>query len=213
MPSTNQSTQLYRKYMQNLALTYKNRQDLRLFTEILLTSATAVIFILFAIKPTLTTISDLYTEMGVKEDTINTMDAKIENLKKAEVIYKNEAERLKLLDIAIPNSPVPEDFIRQIESLAQKNNTILIGLTLSEANITQSLTQPQESAEEIQVTLKVAASYESLLSFLSELELMRRPLFTQFGVITLGDTTDPADITLTITGTIPFARKPIENSV
>ena len=199
--------------MQNLALTYKNRQDLRLFTEILLTSATTVIFMLFAIKPTLTTISDLYTEMGVKEDTINTMNVKIENLKKAEVIYKNEAERLKLLDIAIPNSPVPEDFIRQIESLAQKNNTILIGLTLSEANITQSLTQPQESAEEIQVTLKVAASYESLLSFLSELELMRRPLFTQFGVITLGDTTDPADITLTITGTIPFARKPIENSV
>ena len=199
--------------MQNLALTYKNRQDLRLFTEILLTSATTVIFMLFAIKPTLTTISDLYTEMGVKEDTINTMNVKIENLKKADTIYKNEAERLKLLDIAIPISPVPEDFIRQIESLAQKNNAILVGLTLSEVNITESLTQPQESPEEIEVTIKVAASYESLLSFLSELELMRRPLFTQFGVITLGDTTDPADITLTITGTIPFARKPIENSV
>jgi len=213
MPSTNQSPQLYRKYLQNLALTYKNRQDLRLFTEILLTSATTVIFMLFAIKPTLTTISDLYTEMGVKEDTINTMNVKIENLKKADTIYKNEAERLKLLDIAIPISPVPEDFIRQIESLAQKNNAILVGLTLSEVNITESLTQPQESPEEIEVTIKVAASYESLLAFLSELELMRRPLFTQFGVITLGDITDPADITLTITGTIPFVRKPVENSV
>ena len=207
-----QNTQLYRRYMQNMLITYKNRQDLKLFIEILLTSITIVIFTLFAIKPTLTTISDLYTEMNVKKDTLATMDTKINNLQIAEGIYNSESQRLMLLETAVPDSPHPESFIRQIEGLAQKNSVILSGLTISDTNIIHSSAQPQATPESIDVTVRISAPYERILTFLADLESMRRPLFIKFGTINLGGEFDSNEITLSINGNIRFIPKPIENT-
>jgi hypothetical protein len=55
--------ELYRKYIESAFRQYQERQDLKTYTDLILTSLAIIIFSLFAIKPTAVTIIKLYKEM------------------------------------------------------------------------------------------------------------------------------------------------------
>ncbi|RJR29356.1 hypothetical protein C4564_03400 [Candidatus Microgenomates bacterium] len=216
-----QENRIYRGYIRNLYLLYQNRQDVRIFTELLLSLSVISIFGLFAIRPTLVTIASLSTEIESKQELVNTLDTKIDNLIVAEELYSNYRSNIDLLDTAIPKNASPIEYLRQIEGIARKNNVDVIGMsvegvTLLGANIEPAITQnPQQNtkvdnfpaqAKAIDFSFNANGKYENISGFLSDLEALRRPIFIDDIGVSVPSVDGAGDVLLlTIAGRVPYS--------
>ena len=124
-PSWRKNYLRYKTYFLNVVARYKEREDVKVYLEILLSLLTISVFAVFALRPTLITIAQLIKDIQGKKETVAKMDEKIGKINKAKVLYDSEKERIALLDTAIPAKPQAEVFIRQIEGLVGKDNTLL----------------------------------------------------------------------------------------
>jgi Tfp pilus assembly protein PilO len=216
-----QNYQLYKKYLQNIIILYQKRQDIRVFTELLLTLAAIFTFGIFAIKPTLVTIAQLIREKNNKEKIIAVMDEKIANLTQAEIVFDQEKNRILTLNLAIPDQPLPENYIRQIEGIAKNNNVTLTSLTIANAPLIgkpqdevpsaskiqkeTKITPLPENANHLPISLRVTGDYHTLLSFLANIESMRRPFYpeeTNLSLLEEGST----NLVLSISGQIVYLK-------
>ncbi|MDP1710294.1 MAG: hypothetical protein Q8L28_01635, partial [bacterium] len=77
----------YKEYFLNVVNLYKQRADLRVFLEIILSLTTITIFAIFALKPTAVTIIGLVNEIKDKENSLSGLNQKINDLKTARNIY------------------------------------------------------------------------------------------------------------------------------
>ncbi|MFV1916963.1 MAG: hypothetical protein ACC618_00530, partial [Patescibacteria group bacterium] len=171
---------------------YKERQDMKMFLEVLLSLFTISIFSIFALRPTLVTIAELIKEIETKKELISQMDAKIQDLGKAQSLYDKEIGRIKLLSTSVPNNPSPDTFIRQIEGLSGKHTVSILASSLGESVLTRKSTLQnatsvedivQAASGELSFSVNSTAEYASLYTFLSDLEKTRRPI--KFNILTI----------------------------
>lgn len=206
---------LYRRYFFDIVSLYKRRQDLRAFLEILLSIGTIAAFIMFAIRPTVITISDLLTQLREKEEIIVQMDTKIRNLQTAQNILSERAFPISLLTTAVPDSPTPEAQMRQIEAIAKNNNISVLGMTTSEVVVIgETPTKKEDPAlKKVPAGTKTfiisgtfTGDYLSLVNFLTETENLRRPIVLDTVTFNSIDSEGGKRIVLSLTGRVPFAK-------
>lgn len=175
----------YKRYFSNIRVFYEQRQDLKMFLEILLSLFTISMFAIFAIRPTLLTIGQLLTDIQNKEDTISKLNIKIQNLRQAQEVYDGSSNILAILDTAVPDNSSIDSAVRQIEGLTQKNNVAVSSISIGESPIKgdgKAATSDKEVAalptgsEGIIMTFNVSGDYPSLMGFLRDLQNMRRPM-------------------------------------
>ena len=206
----------YRRYFFDIVSLYKRRQDLRAFLEIILSIGTITLFVALAVRPTVTTISQLLTDIKTKEDTIAQMDTKIRSLGTAQNLVTQYAGQIALLETAIPDGPTPESIMKQIEGLAQKNNVSVLGSSVS--NVTIIGQYPETKENEFQISTPEGAiffvfsgtlegDFPLLINFLSDLENLRRPLILDGVSITTVASQDTKRIVLSVTGRAPFLKQ------
>lgn len=206
-----QNYQRYKSYFLNVVSQYQKRADVRVYLEILLSLITISAFAIFAIKPTFTTIAELIKEIEGKENTLATMETKVENLEKAQALYDQEAQRIELLKIAVPDSPSPDVFARQIEGLSgshqvtltteEVEEVVLSGATENKSSEDNPL---PEKAGGLSFSFNIEAEYQPLFNFLSDFELLRRPSFLNLVQIRTSETEEGRQIVLTIQGSAPY---------
>lgn len=213
------SNSFYRKYLYNYVLLYKNRADVKIFLEIILSLITVIVFGLFAIRPTFVTIATLLTEIKTKEDISLQLDQKISNISTAQELVERNQDRIALLHSAIPSIPTPHTYVRQVEGLTIKNsvkieqlrmeNVTLVGETKEE--ITPSFDEdtpdilvlpPQAGA--IEFSLSASGNYLSLLAFLKDIQNARRPFVIDSFSITNVVESSQEKVVLTLTGRVPY---------
>jgi Tfp pilus assembly protein PilO len=174
----------YQKYFLNILAVYQTRPDLKAFLELLLSIGTITLFALFAIRPTLLTITQLISTIREKQETLATMDQKITNLQAAQTLYQREKPRIDLLAQAVPANPTPETYIRQIEGLAQKHSLTILGLTVdetallgkpAEVSTLKKLADLPQGSKGTGVTITLSGPYPNVSTFLSDFENLRRP--------------------------------------
>lgn len=205
----------YRGFFLDVYRVYKNRPDLKMFLEILLSLTTISFFALFALRPTALTITELLQEIKAKEETIDKMDQKIRNLDAAETLYDSEP-RLALLDAALPDIPSPEAFARQLEGLAARSgasvnslvmdNVLLVGSREIQV-VSTDVTPLPEGSGEIVFSLNVLGEFESLSRFLTDLERLQRPIKVDYAIINVAQLEQGRVLTLSVTGRIPYFKK------
>lgn len=204
----------YKDLFLNIYQLYKKRQDIRMFTELILTLVTSGIFLVFALKPTILTILDLVKEIKAKEETVAQMDTKIQNLKKAQGVIAQEQNRISILESAIPNEPQPVTFSRQMEGIAGLNNTSIVGVSLSQMTIvgetpsTRSKNKASfpEDAQPLTFSAGFSGNFESLINVISSAESTRRPIKIDSLIFTRPKSKDAnRDVLgLAITGRVPY---------
>ncbi|MBI2066215.1 hypothetical protein HYT60_01805, partial [Candidatus Woesebacteria bacterium] len=169
----------YKEYFLNVLTIYKQKEDLRMFLEILLSLATVSFFGTFALRPTLVTIAALLTEINSKEEIVVKLDTKIQNLSLAASLVESEAVRLPLIEEAVPAAASPETLVRQVEGLAAKNGVNLLGVSLGQVTLLgevkkappeEGITPLPEDALGIPFSISLSGSYPQLLGFLADLE-------------------------------------------
>jgi len=144
-----------------------------MFLEILLSLITITVFSIFALKPTLLTISQLIKDNREKEETINKMEQKIKNIATAQNIYNQNIEKISLIEQAIPNTPAYTNSVTVIGSSV--NEVVLIGEEKKKKNKNEIENLPK-NVSTITFSVNLTGPYLSLYSFLFNLENSRRPL-------------------------------------
>jgi len=199
---------------------YKERADIRAYLEILLSLATVCLFSLFALKPTLTTIAGLFKEIEAKEETLDRINKKIQDLSTARSLYDRKIENIRLLDTAIPKGPKPEDFVIQVESLTAKyqigesrlslSNALILG---KESSLTISKKQNDKldsfpgGAGSIPVSFGTEVSvnqFATLTGFLSDYEFLRRPIKLDSVRISARRGEGETEVSFTTSGRVPY---------
>lgn len=217
-----QNYEIYRRYVRNLSLLYQKRQDLQMFTELLLTLSATAIFAIFAIRPTLITIIGLNKDISGKEQTTAQLDAKIQALADAQMLYDRNVNTINLIHQAIPDRPYPVLFARQIEGLSSVHNLSLIGMntenipvigassantvapttTSGEAN--QAVDNFPQTAQEFEFELNLVGNYESISNFLVDFEALRTPMYQDTLNIQISETEFAGQLLLSISGRIAY---------
>lgn len=186
----------YKSYMMNVVQRYKDRTDIKVYLEILLSLATISVFSVFALRPTLLTIAELIKEIDSKRQVVEQLDAKIQNISRSQILMDQERNRLILLETAVPKNSSTEDFIRQLEGLSTKNNLVVRNLTLDPILVrgTNPDIIPASNSEGYnRITFKITAigEYQNFVDFVKDLESLRRAL--QLTVINISKQTDSND--------------------
>ena len=81
----------YKEFFLNITALYKKKAELRAFLEIILSLSTIIIFLLFALKPTVITIVSLLQQIREKQDTLSGLTQKVSDLQKANNRLTHEA--------------------------------------------------------------------------------------------------------------------------
>jgi len=186
---------IYRRYLARVIKQYRERSGVRMYAELLLTLLAVVIFSVFAVRPTFTTIIALYNEIQLKEKTIEDMDKKINALATARSILEQEAERLELLSSAVPSAPRNDRYTREVQTVAQEAGGGVLSIT------TNDIVLMGNSSKETPYTVTVGGNYQTLIATLNGLESLRQQILKERVDIRTEDTnTNAFNITLTVSG-------------
>lgn len=198
----------YGRYFTRIRDAYLQKPVVQASLGVLLTLFTISFFSIFALRPTLNTISELLAEIRGQKEILEQLDQKIAAIAQAQQVWQQELRRIPLLLQGLPKDSEPELYLRQVEGL-----TIKHGLTLSSFKIDEvSLLGKKEAATDKEklagtdiftVSLSVRGPYSPLITFLDELETLRRPIKVEslsFGAGRVGE----GSILLTVSGKVPY---------
>jgi len=192
MPNWKTNSKVYRKYLERIVEMYKSRQDLKAYLELILTAIAAIVFVLFAIRPTFLTIAKLYKEKGEKENIIKTLEQKRKNLQTAENNFNNYQSQIELLEETLPTEAKPNEIITQIEALSTQANVLILSHKTNQVQLTKSAEVPEQGiTKEFSIDLMATGSYEQVYQFVQSLENFRRPF--SFGLVSLQISDDDSD--------------------
>ena len=206
----------YKELFLKVLVVYKKRNDVRMFLEILLSLITITIFSMFALRPTLLTISQLIKDNKAKQETINKMDQKIKNISIAQNVYDQNIEKIPLIEQAVPNTPTPENLLRQIEGIAYLDSVTIVGSTVNEVVLIgeekkksskNEIKNLPENVSTITFSVNVTGPYLSLYKFLIDIENSRRPFIISSININSSTKNQEPIIVMLITGQTPYIKK------
>ncbi|MCL4382875.1 hypothetical protein M1545_03735 [Patescibacteria group bacterium] len=200
----------YKKYFLSIYSLYQKKPELKSYLELFLSLLAIAFFLIFALKPTLLTITQLLKDIDAKEEIIRKMDTKIQNLEIASELYASEEENITLVNDAVPQDPDPTGFVRQLEGLSRETNVNILGLTVREIVLVGEEPTDQKRADNLAplpsdsdglgFSISVSGGYQSLSSFISLLENMRRPVKIDTIGLTAAQTREGQVLVLIVSG-------------
>ncbi len=209
----------YRRHLYNVMQLYRGRPDLQMFTEVVLSLCAIIVFGVFAIRPTFVTIATLIQEIEAKEDVVAQLDEKVQNLSLAQQAYQENISAITLLQTSVPEKPMAQNFIRQLEALIAKNSVTLdttlfehinirgeaLSSTTASRSTTDVLVPLSNNASEISFSVTVSGSYTNLASFEKDLENLLMVNLSDKSNIAITEADNI--LTLTVFGRIPYSKK------
>lgn len=188
MPNnTRESYAQYSRYFNKIREEIDKKPVVRASLELLLTLLTISFFVAFAIRPTANTIADLLANIRSQEEVKQKLDEKISNLKKARQLWTQEEKRLALLDEAMPKDPQPDKYLRQVEGLAALTSVSITSYAVEETNLygqeekkpNSESQKTKTSTQKTRIAFSASGSYSNLVSFLENLETMRKIILVE----------------------------------
>lgn len=195
----------YQRYLLDIVALYQTHPDLKAYLELLLSIFTIILFALFAIRPTLVTIGQLLTQINEKKQTLAALTKKADDLATAQNLLQKDSELVTLLDTAVPQKPLPAQFIRQVEGLAQKDQVQLVNSRLGETPLAQKNPTPSGNTNaNLEVTITAqSTTYDALNTFTKDLENLLRPIAAE-NVAQEITKINEVTFNLTYTGLVPY---------
>jgi len=129
------------------------------------------IFVVFAIRPSLTTAFSLTKE----ENDLKTLDDQYEmqigNIINLQSTIEENRDKLYLVDESISNSPQVNKIIMDIKKVGDSNSIIITSLSIGEVNLTEL---DNKSLQTLKISLEGSGNYENIMAFIKTLFNKRR---------------------------------------
>lgn len=206
----------YREFYLNIQSLYKQRADVRAFLEIILSVSTVIIFLAFALRPTALTIISLYGQIQEKKQTTAELAQKLNDLQTANAVFANNQSFAPDVDTAINNAPKPDLVTEQIQALSAKDSVNILGISIGDIFVSGSPvarkpaagTKPlPDGALEMPISISIKGSYQSLSSFLKDLENLRTIINLDSVGISSSTSSQGQTIVSVIAGRAPYLGK------
>jgi uncharacterized protein (UPF0333 family) len=180
-----------RQQLTTALLQFYNNPVAQVSLELFLSVGAVIFFAIFAIRPTLLTMSDLIKEIEEKRELNTQLDRKRNALSSAQVEYKALESRLPVLDEAIPSSPNLIYTLKIIEKQASENGVIITSIVTPEVPPEGSDTAEPAPAVDLQrqtlpLTITFVGEYPTIRQTIENLQASRR----SFIIDTITFTTD-----------------------
>ena len=164
------------KQLQKTLLTFYQNPVAKVSLEAFFTVFAIIFFALFAIKPTLVTISDLIKEIEDKQKLEEQLQRKVAALSTAQTAYQNNQDNLATLDQAIPSRPKLLYSLKIVEKLASEEGLIIHNMTTTEIPPEEEVDLAQGSLTRKDLSIKISLSgdYPAIKKFVERLNQIRR---------------------------------------
>ena len=180
MPEKTRSYQKYRRFFVDVSHYYQKKQ-FQVYTGIIMSVVAVIFFLVFAIRPTVLTISNLVSEIKTQRKVAQQLQNKINSLSLAQSNYQQIKPKLPLINETLPNSTDFPKLIRQIEALGRKNNVVVKSIQfdnvslIGEGEAVEGLTQTKtKDVQAFDFNFTAAGQYHELKSFLEDLNSLQR---------------------------------------
>jgi len=194
----------YQRYFTNLSHFYQTKKS-RTYTGIILSLITVIFFIVFAIKPTLVTISQLIKQRKDQRSVVSALEKKITNLSQAQNEYLLVEPDLYLLDQALPQEPQAPLLVKQIETLSRQSGVTIGRLRLSEITL-QKTGSSKTDKQFFTFNFSAFGDYSNLRNFLDSLSGLRRIVLVESFSFQKG-TGENSNLSLNLTAKAWFLEK------
>lgn len=132
-----------------------------------------IIFIIFAIKPTLETIAVLQKQLSLQQETLQKITQKSENLSLARKNYQQIDQNTKLkIQIAFPQNPNLATLTKSLEEIARASQASISALQVQPLTIERQTTGV--TLQEISFTFNTEGSFNTLKKVLESLNVSER---------------------------------------
>jgi len=170
-----------------------------------------VIFLgLFAIKPTLTTMSDLIKEIDDKKELNQQLEKKVVALGTAQGVYLTYQSRLGLLDEAIPSQPQLIKSLKTLEKLATDDQVTIESLSMATIpdETTADVSSDKLQRVALPVNVTVVGDYLAIRSYVESLRNMRRSFVVDTVSFSIEENRGDRKLRATITLNMPYFGVP-----
>lgn len=177
--------------------------------ELLLSIGLVIFLGIFAIKPTLTTMSDLIKEIDDKKALNDKLTKKIAALGTAQTLYLSLEDKLPVLDETIPSQPELIKSLKIIEKLATDNKVIIDSVSVPTIpNETQDKSTGKLQRQPLPVTVAIQGDYVSIRAYVEALRQMRRSFIVDTVTFSIEENRGTRKLHATVTLNLPYFGLP-----
>lgn len=163
----------YRRYFLDIGQFYKKKK-VRVYTEIVLSLLTVSFFLVFAIKPTLTTIAGLVKTIEDQKLVSKTLAEKINALGLAQTEYNLVTNDIYLIDEALPKDSQISLLVKQLEVLARRSEITIETIRFDQVYLKGISSSTKETVPSVNFSFAASGEYQNLKLFLKSLSSLRR---------------------------------------
>lgn len=166
----------YTRYYTYIKPFIKNKA-VRTYGSLVFSLITAAIFIVFAIRPTLSTIISLQKSISQQKETLEQIKSKTSNLQNGKRNFEVLAsDQKKLLADLIPYNPKVADLIDALTQVSLAHQASISGLQFQSIEVypDTAILSKEAALKPIEFTLNIQGSFSQMVSFLESLSLSKR---------------------------------------
>ena len=192
------------KQLQGALQSFYNNPVAKVSLEVFLSLGLVIFLGLFAVQPTLVTMSNLIQEIAEKRETSKQLTQKVAALSTAQSEYAALGSQLSLLEEAVPSKPDVVKTLKIIEKLATENKVIITGLSMPhvpEPDASASAA-PEQTALSIQVS--VTGDYPAIRQYAESLLNSRRLFHIETVSFSLNEKRGNRSLTATLQLSAPY---------
>ena len=184
---------------------YRTDEGFRNNVNFILTFLSVIIFGLFAIRPSITTITGLVRDLEDYERVNSILTEKIAILNDINADKRKLLHETSLINQALPPSTNESDYLRNVNFIAAKNNIQIESINFA----IESKDDPKEESSAVGslgFTVKVYGRYSDLVNFITDFNKLRR-ITTIDNVDITPQNKDISSIGAIVTGQIYFLKE------
>lgn len=149
---------------------YQEKEELWRYGEVFLTLITITFFLIFALRPTVAAISSLLAEIKNKQELVQKMRLKVNQIVEAQTNFAAVQEEISLLDNACPTSFQLAEGAAQLVGLAGEEGLWIDSFSFSPVEFGAK----KGKNEGVKFSLTLRGEYSQLKAFLKKVKQLRR---------------------------------------
>lgn len=201
MPKTRQEE------IQNTLFDFYQNPVARVSMELVFSILAIIFFAIFAIKPTLQTMSELIKEIEDKRTLDDQLAQKVASLNTAQSQYEKFGSQLYLLDEAIPKTAQLLESLKIVEKIASENDLAIQSITISSVPDDLSIANADEAKREtLTFNVDLSGDYVKIRQFIEDLMTSRRMMIVDQVNFSLGSSRYQQNLTAIIRINLPYYK-------
>lgn len=193
--------------LQLVLLDFYNNPVARVSLELIFSILAVIFFAIFAVKPTLQTMSELVKEIEDKRALEEQLEQKIASLNTAQTQYQKFSSQFYLLDEAIPKTAELVGGLKIVERIASDNGLVIKGITISA--VPNELSKADEKAatrESLTFNVDLTGDYLKIRQFVEDLMSSRRMIIVDQVNFSLGSNRYQKNLSAIVRVNLPYYR-------